>query len=60
MTTKSRKVLRLNVNLDERLHATFKATAALQGRQMTDLIIEFIDRYVRDHSPGSPQKGKKK
>jgi len=60
MTVLPQKVLRLNVNIDEKLHTAFKAAAALQGRQMTDLIIEFIEQYVREHGPRSLQKGRKK
>lgn len=60
MTPMPQKVLRLNVNLDERLHAAFKAAAALEGCRMTDLIVEFIEKYVRDHSPRLPRKGPKK
>ncbi len=60
MTVMPPKVLRLNVNLDEKLHAAFKAAAALEGRRMTDLIVEFIEQYLREHSPGLPRKGMKR
>ena len=60
MTALPKKVLRLNVNLDQKLHFAFKAAAALQGRRMTDLIVEFIEKYVREHSSGLPRKGMKK
>lgn len=60
MTALPKKVLRLNLNIDEKLHAAFKAAAALERRQMTDLVLEFIEQYVREHSPGFPRKGKKK
>jgi hypothetical protein len=39
---------RVNVNLEASLHDRFKATAASQGHKMTQILIEFIERYVRN------------
>lgn len=47
---------RVNVNLEASLHDRFKATAASQGRQMTEILIEFIERYVLDN--GKTKRGK--
>jgi len=47
---------RVNVNLEASLHDRFKATAASQGRQMTEILIEFIERYVLDI--GKTKRGK--
>jgi predicted HicB family RNase H-like nuclease len=37
---------RLNVNISEELHRRFKAATAAQGLDMTDLILEWIQKYV--------------
>ena len=37
---------RLNINIDSQLLNRFKAAAALQGENMTDILLEFIQRYV--------------
>lgn len=40
------------------LHRAFKAAAAAQGREMTELILEFIKGYVKQYSPtAQPKKG---
>lgn len=39
---------RMNVNLEATLHDRFKATAAAQGRQMTEILVEFIEGFLRD------------
>ncbi|HWT80384.1 MAG TPA: hypothetical protein VN203_25510 [Candidatus Acidoferrum sp.] len=41
------------------LHRAFKAAAAVQGRQMSELILEFIQGYVHQHAPAAPRTGKK-
>ena len=40
---------RMNVNLEAALHDRFKATAAARGRQMTEILVEFIEGYLRDN-----------
>jgi hypothetical protein len=47
---------RVNVNLEAPLHDRFKATAASRGRKMTEILIEYIERYVRNN--GKPSGGK--
>jgi hypothetical protein len=42
----------MNLNLDARLHDQFKAATAAQGQNMTDVITQFIESYVRKHLPG--------
>ncbi len=61
MTELPRGTVRLNINVDQRLHSSFKAAAALEGKRMTDLLLEFIEQYVREHLPSKhPQKGSKR
>lgn len=61
MTELPKGTVRLNINIDETLHTAFKAAAALERKRMTDLIVDFIERFVREHSVAkTPRKGKAK
>jgi hypothetical protein len=48
----------VNVNLEAALHDRFKATAASQGRQMTEILVEFIEGFVRNGEKQSRGKTK--
>jgi len=53
------QVKRMNLNVPVELHNSFKATTAAEGQNMTDVLLAFIEQYVREHS--SPkQKGRRK
>lgn len=41
------------------LHRAFKAAAAADGKQMTDLLLEFIQKYVEQHKPAAGLKKKR-
>jgi ParG len=43
------KVKRMNLNVEVSLHNAFKAATAAQGVNMTDVLLEFIEEYVRKH-----------
>ena len=59
MTELPQGTVRLNINIDTELHTAFKAAAALERKRMTDLLVEFIQAYVREHSTGKRRrKGK--
>ena len=45
------KVKRMNMNLPADLHDAFKAATASQGKNMTDVLMEFIHDYVQKHLP---------
>jgi hypothetical protein len=61
MTQAPQGTIRMNLNVDEKLHATFKAAVALEGKRMSDVLIEFMKGYVREHMPtGFPRKAGKK
>jgi len=61
MTEPPRGTIRLNINVDEKLHTSFKVVAAMQGKRMTDLLLDYMQQYVREHMPaGLPRKGGKK
>jgi hypothetical protein len=60
MTVPPQGTVRLNIHIEEKLHSAFKAVTALEGKRMTDVLLEFIERYVREHMPsGLPRKGRK-
>ena len=43
------------------LHRAFKVAAASEGKQMTELILDFIRDYVEKHAPGKaklPKRGR--
>ena len=46
------KVKRMNLNVPVELHNSFKATTAAQGKNMTDVLMEFIKDYVMKSSQG--------
>ena len=45
-TTPTMEVKRLNMNVPRDLHDAFKAATAAEGKQMTDVLMEFIRAYV--------------
>lgn len=49
---------RMNLNLETELHSRFKAAVALEQTNMTDVLIEFIRRYVEEHEPRASKKTK--
>jgi predicted HicB family RNase H-like nuclease len=50
---------RLNVNISEELHRRFKSATAAQGLEMTDLILEWIQKYVDKNGPVALKKGRR-
>lgn len=40
------QVKRMNLNVEIELHNAFKAATASKGLNMTDVLLEFIQRYV--------------
>jgi hypothetical protein len=48
---------RMNLNVPLQLHNAFKAATASQGLNMTDVLMEFIESYVAEHT-GSSKKPK--
>jgi hypothetical protein len=38
----------MNVNVPASLHDRFKAATAAEGKQMSEVLLEFIERYVKD------------
>jgi len=51
----------MNLNVPVELHNSFKATTAAQGKNMTDVLMEFIQNYVSKHGPSTKEsKGRRK
>jgi hypothetical protein len=48
----------MNLNVPLELHNTFKSVTAGQGKNMTDVLLEYILTYVDRHSP--KPKGRRK
>jgi predicted HicB family RNase H-like nuclease len=49
---------RMNLNVELSLHNAFKTATAAQGKNMTDVLIEFIQRYVQEHYPKGLKRGR--
>jgi len=49
----------MNLNVDADLHNSFKAVTAAQGKNMTDVLLEFIAQYVSKHSSQPARKGRR-
>lgn len=41
---------RMNLNVPLELHNSFKSITASQGKNMTDVLLQFIHEYVGKHS----------
>ena len=51
-------IKRMNLNVPIELHNAFKSTTAGQGKNMTDVLLEYIRSYVEKNS--SKPKGRRK
>ena len=51
------EVKRLNMNVPRDLHDAFKAATAAEGKQMTDVLMDFIRKYVEQHPPERLRRG---
>jgi hypothetical protein len=49
----------MNLNVPIELHNAFKSTTAAEGKNMTDILLDFIQKYVMEHSSPKP-KGRRK
>ncbi len=54
------KEKRLNVNLNADLHAAFKVASVAQGKDMTTVLIELIEDFVKRNYPKGLPAGLKK
>ena len=51
------KVKRMNINIEASMHDAFKAATAAQGKNMTDVLLDFIADYVKKHGISPPGRG---
>ncbi len=51
------EVKRLNMNVPRDLHDAFKAATAAEGKQMTDVLLQFIHDYVERRPAGQQRRG---
>jgi hypothetical protein len=58
ITVAGQKVKRMNLNVPVELHNSFKAATAVQGKNMTDELLKFIESYVTKYAP--KPKGRRK
>jgi predicted DNA binding CopG/RHH family protein len=49
-------VKRVNINIPTGLHNSFKAAAAAQGLEMTEVLMAYIESYVAKHGYTAQQK----
>ena len=54
------EVKRMNLNVPLELHNSFKSITASQGKNMTDVLLEFIHEYVGKHSSAARPKERRK
>jgi hypothetical protein len=47
---KEPELKRMNLNVRVELHNSFKASTAAQGKNMTDVLLKFIEEYVARNS----------
>jgi len=48
----------MNLNVPIELHNSFKSVTAAQGQNMTDVLLEFIENYITEHSPKQKKRRK--
>ena len=53
------KIKRMNINVEAGLHDAFKAATAAKGVNMTDMLLSYIEDYVRKNLPGALKPAKK-
>jgi ParG len=51
-----KEVKRMNINVKVGLHNDFKAATAARGENMTDILLQFIAKYVADNRVVVPKK----
>ena len=54
------QVKRMNLNVPIELHNAFKSTTAAEGKNMTDVLLEYIRSYVAKYASPLKSKGRRK
>lgn len=57
----SSRYTKMTINIDPELRKAFKAAAVLKGVDMTEVVLEFIEDYVKQNLPAAvlPKRGRK-
>jgi hypothetical protein len=55
-TKKTSGVKRVNINIPTGLHNSFKAAAAAQGLEMTEVLMAYIESFVAKSGYATPKK----
>jgi hypothetical protein len=58
-TTSLKGVKRMNLNVPTELHNAFKGATAAEGKEMTEVLLDFITNYVQKHLPAAARPAKK-
>jgi hypothetical protein len=53
------RLKRMNINVEVSLHDAFKAATAAQGENMTDVLMQFIEEYVKKYGVQPVKKGRR-
>jgi hypothetical protein len=53
--SQTEEVKRMNLNVPVKLHNSFKSITAAEGQNMTDVLLEFIEDYIRRHAAARPK-----
>jgi hypothetical protein len=56
---KEQRIKRMNLNVPFELHNRFKSVTAAEGKNMTDVLLEFIEDYVMKNSSSKPKARRK-
>lgn len=48
---------RINVNLDSTVHDRFKAAVSADGKKMTEVVVNFIQRYIQKAGKDAVRRG---
>jgi hypothetical protein len=46
---------KMNLNIEATLHNQFKSVTAAEGKNMTDVLLKFIQDYVAKNQAGTPR-----
>jgi hypothetical protein len=57
--TPKEKVKRMSLIIEPELHRAFKTACAAEGKEMSEVLIAFIEQFVKEHGPTTrpPKKG---
>ena len=57
--SENQKLAVVKTSIPEELRNSFKAACAKEGRNMSDVLSDFMEQYVKERETESPSSGKK-